>query len=265
MKSERVLSLMLACVLSLSAGCTQMRGYVQKVSPSFKSEQENKLNFAKVYESDGNLVKAEKLYRELEQASPKEAIYKHRLGIVLVRRGQFEEGFALLEKAKLMDPENVALLNDIGYAYLLQGQFDTAETLLREALAIEPKNPRTLNNLGLAVGYAGRTNDAYSIFRQAMSESEAYANIGFVHSQRGDIEQAMEWYNKALTKDPSSKAAAQALVQLSDVQKKIESKNEAIARKNRASSIQTAGTPKNVIRQVHNIESDDVIESVIER
>ncbi|OYW20102.1 MAG: hypothetical protein B7Z55_07775 [Planctomycetales bacterium 12-60-4] len=205
--------------VAASSGCSHMQQYVVNPFSDPIKEREMRYSFAQVTERDGNMHKAEKAYRELVEEKPKNADYRHRLGVVLVRQGKLDEGVEMLSKARDLKKDDVSLLNDLGYAQVLKGEFDAAEATLREALAVEAKNERTINNLALAVGYAGRTQEAYELFRQVQSESSARSNLAYVHSQRGDLASAVREYDRALSKDPTNRSAAEALVQLTEIQR----------------------------------------------
>lgn len=208
--------------LALGCGCSQMQKLAVNPFTQPAKDRETRFSFAQVTERDGNLHKAEKTYRELVQEKPKDPRFCHRLGVVLVRQGKLDEGIDMLNKACTLKEDDVAMMNDLGYALVLQGEFESAERELREALAIDSNNARTINNLALAVGYAGRTNEAYQLFRQIEEESEARANLAYIHSQRGDLAAAVKEYNRSLSKDPTNHTAAEALMQLAEMQHGIE-------------------------------------------
>jgi Flp pilus assembly protein TadD len=185
------------------------------------TEWETRLDFAQVHEKEGNLRKAEQQLRELHAQHPGDVRAMHRLGVVLTRLGQIDEGLLLLEEANLSEPGNPEVLTDLGYAYVLRGDLDQAEALLRAALAASPRNRRTINNLALAVGFAGRFDESLALFRQAGSEPEARANLAYVRAQRGEVDAALTEYSRALSQDPGLKPAAEAMVQLAQVKHEV--------------------------------------------
>jgi len=212
-----------ACLMMLtSGGCAQMRGVATKVNPAAANQQrETRLSFAKAHEQEGNLTKAEDALRQILESYPKDSETKHRLGVILVRRGKTEEGLQHLEEAVAAQPKNLSMRNDLGYAYLTQGELEKAETEFREALEISPKNTQSLNNLALAAGYQGRTQEAYTLFRGSMTEAEAMANLGFIHSQRGEVDLAIQRYSQALSYDPTLRNAADGMIQISTMKHQV--------------------------------------------
>jgi len=212
--------LLLAGVLCVwSPGCASFKQVSFPTRAPDAEQRDMKLNFAKAHEREGNFIKAEASLRELIAADPKDAGARHRLGVVLIRSGRSDEGISYLEEAVQAMPQNLDARNDLGYAYLMRGELESAESLLREALQISPNHSQSINNLALTLGYQGRTKEAYTLFRQTMSEAEAMANLGYIHSQRGEVDEAIQRYSQALTYDPTLRNAADGLIQISSVKK----------------------------------------------
>lgn len=218
-------TLRIAALLGLVAtfgGCASTREMVAKPFTDPIREREMRFDFAQVSERDGDLHRAEKTYRELVADKPKDPRYQHRLGVVLIRQGKLDEGIAALRVSADQQPENIEVLNDLGYAYVLHGQYAAAEQVMQQALRVDGRNPRTINNLALAIGYSGRTQEAYELFRQTQSEADARANLAFILSQRGDLLGAIREYDRALSKNPEHKVAAEALIQLTSLQQELD-------------------------------------------
>lgn len=212
-------NLILASLLIVWApGCSSMQQVTRKMQPGASSQQlEMQMNFARAHEREGNYIKAESAFREIVANFPKEPAAKHRLGVILVRSGKSDEGISYLEEAVQAMPRNFEARNDLGYAYMMKGDLDAAESLLREALEIAPNHAKSINNLALTLGYQGNTKEAYTMFRQTMSEAEALANMGYIHSQRGEVDLAVQRYSQALTHNPNLRSAADGLIQISNV------------------------------------------------
>jgi Tfp pilus assembly protein PilF len=215
--------LLVGCA-TFGAGCARTQEYVRYNNPITKPAQDRSIKYdlAQVAEREGNLRKAEQNYRDLLKDKPTDPRYSHRLGIVQIRLGEREEGIALLEKAAELKPNDAAILNDLGFAQLEGGEIEQAERNFRAALAVRANDPRTINNLGMCAGLDGRLDEAYGYFRRVGSEAQAQANLGYVLAQSGDVNAAMERYNRALSHDPEMKTAAEALIQLASLSKAAE-------------------------------------------
>ncbi len=204
-----------------ASGCSTGRRLVQLPQRKPGVEWETRLNFAQVHEREGNLRKAERQLRELHAQQPEDVRAMHRLGVVLARLGQVEDGLLLLEEVNLRQPGDTEALTDLGYAHVLCGNLEFAEELFREALAVSPRNRRAINNLALVVGYAGRFDESLALFRQSGSEAEARANLAYVRAQRGEVDAALTEYSRAISQDPDLKPVAEAMVQLAQVKHEV--------------------------------------------
>jgi Flp pilus assembly protein TadD len=215
--------------LAASSGCTSARSVARKLAPDSKRDFEMRLTMAQVHEQEGKLPKAAAVYADLLAENPKHTKLCHRYGIVQLGLGKDDEGIQLLEKANAGDPNNPEILSDLGYAYLMSGEIERAETLLRQSYELDPGNPRTIGNLALAAGLAGRYEESQALYEEVMTKAEAQANLGYICAQRGEGQQAMGHYNRALDLDPSLKPAAEALMQLAEMKQDFDSEQPAIA------------------------------------
>ncbi len=219
----RHLSLHCGIALCLLVGCSSTKQFAQRVNPLKPTDHTLQFDLARASEVDGHLVKAERVYRSLCEAAPKDAKYHHRLGVVLLRLGQPVEGLQELNHASQLEPTDLSILNDVGYGYLRSGDVPKAIETLTKAREIDPQNKRTNNNLALALGYHGELNKSFKIFQQTMPESEALANLGYLATQSGKTDLAIKAYSRALTQDPDMKSAAEALAQLGTIHQDLES------------------------------------------
>ncbi|MHB8903364.1 MAG: tetratricopeptide repeat protein [Thermoguttaceae bacterium] len=202
-----------------SAAATAASPKKSKKFAAAERSVEGPLALARLAEQGGSAVEAERLYRSIAEKRPNEPQAFHRLAVMECQKGKFEEAEGHFQQALQLAPEDPVLLNDAGYHYYLQNRLDEAEPLFRKALEIRPDYESATNNLAMLVGERGDDQAAMNLFRQTGSEAEAYTNMGFVYSRRGDFARAKEAYNRALTLDRQMRAAAEALVQLSQAEK----------------------------------------------
>ena len=133
---------------------------------------------------------------ELDPKSPKA---QAALGVSLDQLGRREEAVAHLEAARNLRPHDSRILNNLGVAYLRSGQPERAEPLLRAALREDQRDvPLRQNNLGMALAMQGRFDEALEAFRGAGDEQSALSNLGYAHYARGEYDQAIAQYEKAL-------------------------------------------------------------------
>lgn len=214
------------CVFCL-AGC-QGNSVVQNKVPEAKvasdrsEDEEMKFSLAKLREQDDQLIEAQKTYEELLKTDPDNADYNHRYGVVLCRLGRYEDGIEALRVADSARPNDPKILNDLGFSCMVTGENTQAISVLETALEADPQNERATNNLAMAHGYNGNFDEAYAIFQRIMPEAQAMSNLGYIATQSGKKEFAIECYSRALDLDSDMNEAKEALVQLADLERRIE-------------------------------------------
>ena len=184
----------------------------------------------------GQVAEAERLYRQVLAAAPRNADALRLCGIACSQQGKPEEALALLEKAAKAAPTSAdtnnalgKVLNDLGRfeegakkchlairanpqlaeahdnlgnALLALERYEEAEAAYRKALALTPKNPQFHNNLGGALAAMGRYEEAAPAFQEALRLKPAFAsalrNLGNTCRYMLRIEDMLAAYEKAL-------------------------------------------------------------------
>ena len=224
MRGIHFTSILLCAILGCSTSKPFAKTFHSQKAPDFEMQFE----VARANEKEGQLTKAESGYRELCEAKPDVARNHQRLGVVLTRMGQRDAGIAELERARQLEPQNTAILNDLGYAHLQTGDSARAAKLFKKPLELDPQNKRANNNLALALGYEGDLKESFRMFQNTLPEADALSNLGYVATQSGNKELAVKAYSRALTLEPDKKAAAEALTQIALLDRDIE-QNQSIA------------------------------------
>ena len=187
------------------------------VNKNAKAAPANPLALARLYERRRQTEEAERLYLEVLRQSPNNPVPHHRLAVMYTRKGRFQEAEEHFNRALALKPDDPQLLNDLGYFYHLASRPKEAEQCLRRAVEIEPANRAYCNNLALVLADQGRREECLDLFRRAGSEKEARANYAFVLAQQGEYQQALNLYDRVLTEDQSMRAAADAMIELSQL------------------------------------------------
>ncbi len=175
---------------------------------------QGQLALARLSERREQYEQAERLFKAVMRKDPDNPVPYHRLGIIRAKQGRFQEADEYFARALELAPSDPALLSDIGYCYYLQNRAAEAEEMLHRALMLRPNDQAICNNLGVLLGEQGRDREALSMFRRAGTQAEAYANLAFVYTQRGELEKAKAYYSRALTLDQEMRPAAEAMIQL---------------------------------------------------
>jgi tetratricopeptide (TPR) repeat protein len=135
----------------------------------------------------------------------------------LLRQGEVEEALDLLELAHSLDSTSVPILLTFGAAYLLAGRHRHAIPLLEAARDAEPDSVMVWTNLGAA--YLGnpvlatpeQQSLAIAAFEQALAlDPEApsvHYNLGLIYVDRGEFEQALQAFRRAIQSNQDDRDA----------------------------------------------------------
>jgi tetratricopeptide (TPR) repeat protein len=95
-----------------------------------------------------------------------------------------------------------------GFQALQNGDTDRADSIFREALARHPRDPRLLFGAGVVAKLQGQEQDAIALLKQALQIeprlAQAAAILGELLYRQGDIDLAIEMYERALPNAPAS-------------------------------------------------------------
>src|SRR3546814_1241379 len=108
----------------------------------------------------GRFAKAETLYRALLEDEPDEAEALHRLGVLVLTRGDAATAAGLLRRAALARPDDAGVQNSFGAACRAVGQPAEAERCYRRALEIDPASVQARFNLANALAMQSRVAEA---------------------------------------------------------------------------------------------------------
>ena len=194
------------------------------------------------HQNAGRFPQAERIYKKILQADPKQAVALHLLGVIahkvgkydtavdLITKtlaikpnyaearsslgnafqelGQLDKAVACFHKALELKPDYVEAQYNLGNAFQKLGQLDKAVEGYHKALAIKPDFAAAHNNLGNALQKIGRLDDAVQSYRKATASkpdyAEAHNNLGLVLIELGQVESAFTHLRRAITLNPEN-------------------------------------------------------------
>ncbi len=121
--------------------------------------------------------------------------------------GQTENGMALLQKARQLNPDFLMVYFFLGIGYNQQGKYDEAISSLATMLEFEPDNAEVHVNFAIAFTHKGELKRAVKHLRSAVELSPNRPDIQLRLADNlnklGDLKQAIIHYNEAIKLDPT--------------------------------------------------------------
>ncbi len=146
----------------------------------------NMLAQAVAHHQAGRTAEAERGYRAVLRADPRNADALHLLGVVALQSGRADEAVTLIGKA-LAQAKGVAdYWDNLGSALSAAGQPGDAVQAHRKAATLDPQGAQRRHNLGNALAVLGRHVEAERAFAAALALKPDYAkawyNLGNGHT-----------------------------------------------------------------------------------
>lgn len=208
-------------------------------------------SMADLLRKTGELDEAARLLTEALEIAPDNVLVLTDLGLVAAERKAFEEAEGHFREAISWSPGNAVVLNAWARAKSKQGEFDEAIKLLKQAIYIDHWNPR--HYVDLAVRYKERGHlekalgeirlaleadflNPYALVTKADIETErenweeaakvldealemeetahAYTAYGVLEHRRGNLQEAVNYFRRALRLEPNNVHARVAWAEL---------------------------------------------------
>lgn len=160
---------------------------------------------ADIHDAAGRVQQAIKFYRQATARYPAQSRFHYNLGVLLLKQGRVQEAIASFRR--VMDSskgkERAALSKVLGELYYDSGDYRRALHFMRQATRGE-KDPDVIAVLA-DLYYLQKRHDRalyyYRLIIDTFPRSEmalaALVNAGTIHMQRGALQQALEYYQKA--------------------------------------------------------------------
>ncbi len=150
---------------------------------------------------EGDLSRAEAMYRRILERNPDHPGALHLLGVLAHQQGLHERAVELIARAVASRPDQATYRSNLGVALLALGRAEEAEAALREALRLRPDDADVHSNLGLALQRRGRFAASRAGFEAALrlrpEHVDALFNLGNLLAETGLSEEAIPLYERA--------------------------------------------------------------------
>jgi tetratricopeptide (TPR) repeat protein len=154
----------------------------------------------------GQMVEAERIYRNILKASRNHFDAQHLLGILKHEQGRNAEALGLIGAALKEKPNEAAALANYGVVCNALKRFDEALACCDKAIALKPDFEAAFNNRGLALYQLKRFDEALASYDKAVALkpdfAEAFCNRGLALYQLKRFDEALASFDKAVALKP---------------------------------------------------------------
>jgi tetratricopeptide (TPR) repeat protein len=157
--------------------------------------------------SEGKLMEAEAVCRQILQAQPNVPEAEHLLGVIAHQNGRLGDAIEHVKRATKLAPKVPLFHANLGEMLRLAGRPKLAAEAARAALEIDPKMPAALSNLGVALYELKAYEDAAQAQRKAIEAkpdfAEAHSNLGNALHALRRFDDAIPAYRRAIEINPN--------------------------------------------------------------
>ena len=160
----------------------------------------------------GDMVKAEREFRDAIALDPKLARAQFGLGNVMVRLGRMPEAEQAFKAALAADPRLASAQANLGVVHYQMGQLAQAGTAFEAALRLEPDDPATLYLLAAVRLQENNLAEAEKLLLRARDRKaslpEVYYGLGVLYRLKGQKDDAIAAFEKFLSIGPGQDPSA---------------------------------------------------------
>ncbi len=168
-------------------------------------------NLAQIYNHEGKIDKAEKLYQRALKNSKNRIEFAWAyigLGDLALKKGDLISAAKYLARSIDMEPNNPEAHMLMGKVMLKQGKPGIAEKYFRAAMSFNPNIKEIYNNLGKALSAQGKQTDAIAVLKTGIrlfpDYAEALSNLGNLLAETGKTREAEVCFRKAAALAPDN-------------------------------------------------------------
>ncbi|MBM3278521.1 MAG: tetratricopeptide repeat protein [Candidatus Handelsmanbacteria bacterium] len=177
------------------------------------TEAANHYNLGNLYYAARRLEEAEAQYREAIDRGFRDPRVWANLGTALRGLGRLPEAAAAYQQAIALQPDNPALHHSLGLAAQAQGDRQAGIAAFERAAALGSDNVETYLGLSQLYQETGQLDDALRVYDQILdrnlkgASADLYARMGTDLFRLGKVDQSTHAYRKALAADSANLAA----------------------------------------------------------
>jgi tetratricopeptide (TPR) repeat protein len=170
--------------------------------------ERGKLALAAEHHKEGRFDEAERIYREIIRANPKNVDAIRLLGRVALSAKRSDDAERLFERAVRLAPDFTGAMADLARLCKEQNRFDEAIEWCEKVIELEPENPQAWFQLAGSLAPAALTYRAIEAYGKALELSPKFpgARLGLGHVLKtvGRQEEAVEAYRECIRLRPDN-------------------------------------------------------------
>lgn len=148
---------------------------------------------------------------ELNDSNP---VAYYSVGVCLQNLGKIDQAQEHYKKAIELKPDYTDAINNLGLMYYAKKDYETAQEYFNKVLQIDPEHINAIVNLGSAKTFLNDFDGAAAAFEIAKSiaakkndkqnAAMIYSNIGFLLLRRSELDEALQYLDKAIESNPEN-------------------------------------------------------------
>ena len=182
----------------------------------------------------GDLLNAEKFYREAINSGLSSSAVFSNLGIICQTNKHTKEAFVLYKKAIEIDPDHPDAYTNLGVLYKDLGNLDQALTSTLKSLELKPDNSDAHINLGGIYRDLGNLDQALASTLKSLelkpNNAAALMSLGGIYQDLGNLDQALTSTLKSLELRPDSPDAHMNLGMIYEILNELDSALESYSK-----------------------------------
>lgn len=201
----------------------------RRLAPERKAEI--LINEGRVHAANGNLGRAETLYRQAIDERPEDPVGHYNLAHLAIQRDDLTAAVQAFGDLTQRFPSFALGHYNLGVAVARRGDFEGSLGSFETALALNPHHAASHNSLALSLEQLGRIEMAADVYQQALEVDPGYhlaslnlADLLLNRRQQGDLANAVELYRRGLAQQPNNRAAQRNLARALDFLETTESR-----------------------------------------
>ncbi|MBI4834534.1 MAG: tetratricopeptide repeat protein [Planctomycetes bacterium] len=158
------------------------------------------------YQETDKPEKAYELLKKLYKDEPNKLYFICPMVSALIRRGEIEEAFKILENAKKDHRSEADIYCYTGWCFEYLGEYKKADAEYQHALRLEPEHSETLFRMAYRADLQGKDEQAIKLYEKLCDQRPTYfnalINLGIMYEDKSEFDKAISCYESVLEYSP---------------------------------------------------------------